>query len=318
MKALKSIRISPPLAALLLAIGLFLLGGILRPGFVSYNQAINIVRLAAFLGIIAAGQTLVILSGNAGIDLSVGAVVTLGAILVFRYVDGQNSRVIPALGLALAVGSGIGFVNGLGITFLGIPPLVMTLGMAGVVQGLILVVTQGQMMGDPAPIMSRLISEPLIFDIPGVVIIWLMLGGLMWLLLHRTRYGKQLFAIGVNRKTSRFSGVRVPLMVLATYTLSGLLAALGGFTVLGFTGSVFLNLGDRYLFPSIAAVVIGGTVLAGGSGSYYGTMSGALVLTLITSLLTAVQLPEAARLIVLGAILLVLLTIYGRQRRLRQ
>ena len=318
MKALKSVRISPPLAALLLAIGLFLLGGILRPGFVSYNQAINIVRLAAFLGIIAAGQTLVILSGNAGIDLSVGAVVTLGAILVFRYVDGQNSRVIPALGVALAVGSGIGFVNGLGITFLGIPPLVMTLGMAGVVQGLILVVTQGQMMGDPAPIMSRLISEPLIFDIPGVVIIWLVLGGLMWLLLHRTRYGKQLFAVGVNRKTSRFSGVRVPLMVLATYTLSGLLAALGGFTVLGFTGSVFLNLGDRYLFPSIAAVVIGGTVLAGGSGSYYGTMSGALVLTLITSLLTAVQLPEAARLIVLGAILLVLLTIYGRQRRLRQ
>jgi len=88
--------------------------------------------------------------------------------------------------------------------------------------------------------------------------------------------------------------------------------------VLGFTGSVFLNLGDRYLFPSIAAVVVGGTILAGGEGSYFGTMSGALVLTLITSLLTAVQLPEAARLIVLGAILLVLLSIYGRQARLRQ
>jgi ribose transport system permease protein len=190
--------------------------------------------------------------------------------------------------------------------------------MAGVVQGLILVVTQGEMMGDPAPIMSKLISEPLIFDIPGVAIIWLLLGGLMWLLLERTRYGKHLFAVGVNRKTSRFSGVRVPLIVVATYTLSGVLAALGGFMVLGFTGSVFLNLGDRYLFPSIAAVVVGGTVLAGGSGSYFGTMSGALVLTLITSLLTAVQLPEAARLIVLGVILLVLLSIYGRQRRLRQ
>jgi ribose transport system permease protein len=174
------------------------------------------------------------------------------------------------------------------------------------------------MMGDPAPIMSKVISEPIFLGVPGVVIIWLVLGGLIWLLLHRTRYGKQLFAIGVNRRTSRFSGVRVPLMVLATYSLSGLLAALGGFMVLGFTGSVFLNLGDRYLFPSIAAVVIGGTILAGGSGSYFGTMSGALVLTLITSLLTAVQLPEAARLIVLGAILLVLLTIYGRQRRLRQ
>lgn len=318
IKTLRELEISPPLAALLLAVGLFLLGGILRPGFVSYGQGINIVRLAAFLGIIAAGQTLVIISGNAGIDLSVGAIVTLGAILVFRYVNGQNGRVLPALGIALSVGAGIGLVNGVGITYLGIPPLVMTLGMAGVVRGLILVVTQGQMMGDPAPIMSRVISEPLILGIPGVVIIWAILAGLMWLLLERTRYGKQLFGVGVNRRTSRFSGVRVPLMVLGTYSLSGLLAALGGFMVLGFTSSVFLNLGDRYLFPSIAAVVVGGTVLAGGEGSYFGTMSGALVLTLITSLLTAVQLPEAARLIVLGAILLVLLSIYGREKRLRQ
>lgn len=318
VRFLRSLEISPPLAALLLAVGLFILGGVLRPGFVSFNQGVNIVRLAAFLGIIAAGQTLVIISGNAGIDLSVGAIVTLGAILVFRYVDGQNGRVLPALALALSVGAAIGFVNGVGITFLSIPPLVMTLGMAGVVQGLILAVTQGQLVGDPAPIMSELISEPLILGIPGVVIIWAILGGLMWLLLERTRYGKQLFGIGVNRRTSRFSGVRVPLMVLATYSLSGLLAALGGFMVLGFTGSVFLNLGDRYLFPSIAAVVVGGTILAGGEGSYFGTMSGALVLTLITSLLTAVQLPEAARLIVLGAILLVLLSIYGRQARLRQ
>jgi ribose transport system permease protein len=145
-----------------------------------------------------------------------------------------------------------------------------------------------------------------------------LVGLIMWTVLERTNYGKQLFAVGVNRVTSRLSGVRVPLIVVATYTLSGMLAALGGFMVLGFTGSVFLNLGDRYLFPSIAAVVVGGTVLAGGAGSYWGTISGALVLTLITSLLTALQLPEAFRLMVLGVILLILLSIYGRQRGLRQ
>ncbi len=317
-KFLKSIKISPPLAAGLLAIALFFLGGILRPGFANYRQLINIVRLAAFLGIVAAGQTLVIISGGEGIDLSVGSVVTLGAILVFRVVDGRNGLVIPALGLILAVGSGIGLVNGVGITLLGIPPLVMTLGMSGVVQGLVLAVTQGELIGSPAPIMSKIISEPLVFNIPGVVFIWIIVGGLIWMLLERTRYGKHLFAVGVNRRTARFSGVRVPLIVILTYTLSGMLAALGGFMVLGFTGSVFLNLGDRYLFPSIAAVVVGGTVLAGGSGSYFGTMAGALVLTVITSLLTAVQLPESARLIVLGGILLVLLSIYGRQRGLRQ
>jgi len=320
MKAsdLKALVLYPPLLALLLAIALFFVGGMVRPGFANLDQAINIVRLAAFLGIIAAGQTLVIISGGEGIDLSVGAVVTLGAIIVFRIVDGDNSMVLPALAACLAAGAGIGFINGLGVTAIGIPPLVMTLGMAGVVQGIILVVTQGELIGGPAPIMSTLISRPLVWEIPGVVIIWLLVGLIMWTVLERTTYGKQLFAVGVNRTTARLSGVRAPLIVLATFTLSGMLAALGGFMVLGFTGSVFLNLGDRYLFPSIAAVVVGGTVLAGGAGSYWGTMSGALVLTLITSLLTAMQLPEAYRLMVLGVILLVLLSIYGRQRGLRQ
>jgi ribose transport system permease protein len=315
---MRALRLYPPLIALLLAIGLFILGGILRPGFANPNQAINIVRLAAFLGIIAAGQTLVIISGGEGIDLSIGAVVTLGAILVYRLVDGQNSMILPGLGLALLAGAGIGLINGLGVTALGIPPLVMTLGMAGVVRGIILVVTQGQLIGGTAPLMSRLISRPLIGPIPGVVIFWLILAGLMWLLLQRTTYGKYLYAVGVNRVAARLSGVRVPLVVVATYTLAGLLAGLGGFMLLGFTGSVFLNLGDPYLFPSIAAVVVGGTILAGGAGSYLGTMSGALVLTLITSLLTALQLPEAFRLMVLGLILLVLLSVYGRQRGLRQ
>jgi ribose transport system permease protein len=290
----------------------------IRPGFASYEQGINIIRLSAFLGITAAGQTLVIISGGEGIDLSVGAVVTLGAILVFRIVDRQNTLVLPALAVALAAGAGIGLVNGLGITTLHVPPLVMTLGMTGVVEGLILVVTQGQLEGGPAPIMTRLIAQPLILAIPGVVFFWALLALVMWLLLERSVYGKRLFAVGVNRTTSRLSGVRVPLVLVATYALSGLLAALGGFMVLGFTQNVFLNLGTRYLFPSIAAVVVGGTVLAGGKGSYFGTMSGALVLTLLTSLITTMQLPEATRLIVLGVTLLLLMSVYGRQRGLRQ
>jgi ribose transport system permease protein len=311
-------RLSPTLLALLLAVGLFLLGGILRPGFVNPVQAINIVRLAAFLGIISAGQTLVIISGGEGIDLSIGAVVTLAAILTYRINDGQNAMVLPALAAALAAGTAVGFVNGIGVAALRVPPLVMTLGMAGVVQGLILSYTQGNMVGNTAPIMSTYISRPLLFGIPGVVFIWLLLALAMWLLLERSRYGKQLFAIGVNRTTARLSGVRVPRMVVLTYALSGLLAAFGGFVLLGFTEVVFLNLGGPYLFPSVAAVVVGGTAIAGGKGSYFGTMAGALVLTLITSLLTAVQMENAFRQIILGATLLVLISLYGRQRGLRQ
>src|SRR5512138_1216213 len=128
---MKRISISPPVAALLLAVILFVLSGLLPNGFgsdfdVARAQALNILRLAVFLGIIAAGQTLVIISGGEGIDLSAGAVVTLSAILVYRITNGANEMLPVGLAIALAVGAFIGLVNGLGITLLSIPPLVMT------------------------------------------------------------------------------------------------------------------------------------------------------------------------------------------------
>lgn len=313
MPALRN-RLSPPLVALGLAILLFLLGGLIQPNFVNPDQAINIVRLAAFTGIIAAGQTLVIISGKEGIDLSVGGVVTLSAMIVFRFTNGDNAAVLPVLLLALGAGALVGLINGLGITFLSIPPLVMTLGMAGVIQGLILAITQGQPNGATPPIMGTLIANPLVVGLPGVVFIWVAFGLLMWLLLERTAFGKRLFAIGVNRTAARLSGVRVQRMVILTYTLAGVLAAFGGFMVLGFTRTVYQNLGQPYLFPSIAAVVVGGTVLSGGKGSYFGTMAGALMLTVIESLLRAAQVEEAYQLMLFGIILLALIFVYGRER----
>ncbi len=317
MTDIKRFKLNPVAIALLLAVALFVLGGLLRPGFFSYSLAINILRLAAFLGIVAAGQTLVILSGGEGIDLSVGAVVTLGGILVYQISNGRNELLLPALGVALLVGAIIGAVNGVGITFLRIPPLVMTLGMTGVVQGLILVVTQGVLNGGAPSLAVGLVSSSFIFGIPGVILVWLLLGVVLWIVLQRTPYGKQLFAIGVNRLTARLSGVHVPAVLIATYAFSGALAALGGFVLLGYTQRVFLNLGASYTLPSVAAVVVGGTLLAGGEGSYAGTMAGALVLTILDSLLTTLQLPESTRQIVYGLTLLLLLSVYGRQRRLR-
>jgi ribose transport system permease protein len=207
-----------------------------------------------------------------------------------------------------------------GITFLKISPFVMTLGMAGVVSGAIIVVTRGSVTGRVAPIMTRLIARPFSPDlqIPNAILIWLLFGILMWLLLERTAFGRNLFAIGVNRVTARLSGVDVTAMNVATYALAGALAGFGGFLLVGNTGVVHLQLGQPFLFPSIAAVAVGGTLLSGGKGSYWGTMAGAIVLTLITSLLTTMQMPESVRRMVLGATLLILISIYGRQRSLRQ
>ena len=322
---MKRMAFSPPVAALVLAIILFLLSGLLPNGFgdsldVARAQALNILRLAVFLGVIAAGQTLVIISGHEGIDLSAGSVVTLAAILTYIFVNGANERVLPALLMVLLVGALVGFLNGVGITFLKISPFVMTLGMAGVVSGAIIVVTRGSVTGRVAPIMTRLIARPFSpeLQVPNAILIWLLFGILMWLLLERTAFGRNLFAIGVNRVTARLSGVNVTVMNIATYALAGALAGFGGFLLVGNTGVVHLQLGQPFLFPSIAAVAVGGTLLSGGKGSYWGTMAGAIVLTLITSLLTTMQMPESIRRMVLGGTLLILISIYGRQRSLRQ
>ncbi|CAA9237499.1 MAG: Ribose ABC transport system, permease protein RbsC [uncultured Chloroflexia bacterium] len=316
------LKIAPPVAAVLLAVVLFVLSGLLPNGFgtdstIAIAQATNILRLAVFLGVVAAGQTLVILSGGEGIDLSVGAVVTLAAIITYTVAGGRNASVIPALLAALLAGGLVGLINGLGITYLRIAPLVMTLSMAGLVSGVILIITQGAVSGAIAPVMTQVIARPLLGRIPGAVVIWGVFGLLMWVLTQRTRYGKQPFAIGTNRTTALLSGVNVNAMVVGTYALAGMLAGLGGFLVVGNTGVVHIRIGDPFLFPSIAAVAVGGTLLSGGKGSYLGTMAGALVLTLITSLLTTMQMPESIRRIVLGATLLLMISLYGRQRALR-
>jgi ribose transport system permease protein len=322
---MRRLSISPPVAALILAIVLFLLSGLLPNGFgsdmdVARAQALNIMRLAVFLGVIAAGQTLVIISGSEGIDLSAGSVVTLTAILTYIVVNGADARVLPALLVALAVGALVGLINGVGITYLKISPFVMTLGMSGVVTGAIIVITHGTVSGKIAPLMTRLIARPLSpsLQIPNAIIIWILFGVLMWLLLERTTFGRNLFAIGVNRITAKLSGVNVTWTNLLTYALAGALAGFGGFLLVGNTGVVHLQLGQPFLFPSIAAVAVGGTLLSGGKGTYWGTMAGAIVLTLITSLLTTMQMPESVRRMVLGGTLLILISIYGRQRALRQ
>jgi len=308
--------------SLTLAIALFLLSGLLPQGFKdvtqAYIQLMDILRISAFLGIIAAGQTLVVISGYGGIDLSVGSVVTISAVMTYGIMDGKNLMIFPALLVILGVGACIGFLNGLGIIYLKISPLIMTLAMAGVVQGLVLVTTQGVYSGGISKLISDIISRPLILAIPGVVIIWILFGLFIWLLLERTSYGKQSFSIGTNRIASHLSGVNVNRMTVLTYTLASIMAAFGGFLLVGYTRVVLLEMGNPYLFPSIAAVAIGGTLFTGGKGSYFGTMVGAIILTLMSSILTTLQMPQSIRQIVMGIILLFILLAYGRQQAIRQ
>ena len=301
---------------------LFLLSGLLPNGFNTWstavNQALNIIRLASFIAIIGAGQTLVIISGSEGIDLSAGSVVTVGALMTYMFIDGNNHLILPVLLLVLLMGAFVGLINGLGIMYLKISPFVMTLGMSGVVHGALILWTKGYYDGEVAPIMTNIIARDLVWGIPGMIFVLILIGIVISIVLTRTRFGKQLFAIGVNRKTARLSGVRISRMVILTYVLAGAMAGFSGFLLVGYTQNAGPNLGYQYLFPSIIAVAIGGTQMSGGKGSFFGTISGAIVIQLITSLLTTMQLPQALQQIIFGSLLLGILVIYGRNKGLRQ
>ncbi len=313
----KALLRRPLVVAGLLLVSLLALGEAVSPGFAAPDQIIKLLTIAALLGIVAAGQNLVILGGREGIDLSVGAVISLGAVVAGNIMQGDNAMILPAILGAALVGGGIGIVNGFGVTFMRIPPLVMTLGMLGVVQGALVAITRGIPSGNAAPALSGFIIEPLLLGIPGVLFIWAGVGIFMAWLLRRTAFGYRVYAIGTNERAAALTGVSIRRMRIALFGLSGFFAGLTSVFVLGYTGNSFIGVGDQYMLPSIIAVVLGGTPLSGGQGEYFGTMAGAFLLVVLQSILITLQMEAFGRQIVFGMTLLMLMLFYGRQRRLR-
>lgn len=318
MALLQGIRTNKEvLAAILIIAGLLIVGQVLSPGFASPEQLVRQLTIAAILGTVAAGQNLVILGGREGIDLSVGAQISLAAVAGGDLMHGNNALLLPGVLATLGVGACVGLLNGIGVTRLRIPPLVMTLGMLGVIQGGLVVVTNGIPSGQAAPALVNLVSQPLLAGLPGVVILWCLIGLFMAALLHRSRLGFRIYAVGSNEQAAMLAGIPVLGIRTLLFALSGVFSALAGLFVLGYTGNSFIGVGESYMLPSIIAVVIGGTSLRGGIGAYWGTMAGAVILTLLQSILTTLQLAASGRQLVFGATLLVLMLFYGRQGRLR-
>jgi ribose transport system permease protein len=307
-----------PLSIAIIAIGGLLIGGeLLSPGFASPRQMVTLLTIASLLGMVAAGQNLVILGGREGIDLSVGGIVSFGAFLAGNIMQESDANIPSALAAVLGSTFAIGLMSGLGVTLLRIPPLVMTLGMLGVVQGALVLLTRGVPSGRAAPMLNDLVTDPLFFGLPGIVFVWIAMGALLTLILRRTTFGYNVYAIGANEAAAALAGVPVRRTRALLFGLSGLFSGLTGILLLGYTEYVFVGAGDQYMLPSIIAVVIGGTSLAGGRGGYVGTMAGAIVLVLLQSILTTLNIPPFGRQIIFGVTLLGLMLLYGRQRRLR-
>lgn len=297
---------------------LLVLGTIINPQFLAPMNIANILTMSALLGFIAIGQTFVVLSGEDGLDLSVGGVMSFGAILATTFMNGQNKNFLLAMVIVLAMGAVFGFLNSLGIVYAKVPALVMTLAMSNVLTSLQQIFTGGYPKGGPSPAASAVTTTKIFSILPGIVVLWAVLAAAVHLVLTKTSYGKQLYAMGANKNAAFLAGIKVKKIKIITYTLCGLMSAFAGFWLCAYNGVVYVNAGSSYVMPSVAAVVIGGTSLAGGKGSYLGTVAGAVILTIINSLLVMADTDEAGRFMMNGLLLIVLLAVYTRQPKNRQ
>jgi ribose transport system permease protein len=282
---------------------------LVRPGTVTPTWISNTLLFAAPLGILAAGQTLVMLTG--GIDLSVASVATGAAYLLST---NSSSGTAFAILIGLSLGLAVGLLNGIGVAVLRVQPLVMTLGTGLMSLGIVVVYSQTMMASAPRvpPVIVLLGSGKIGGILPIDLFLWVPLAALMIFALARSGFGRLLYAIGDNRVACQLAGIRVWQVLLMDYVLCGLLAALAGLVLVGGTNAADLSLADVYLLPSVAAVVIGGTSIFGGRGGYAGSIVGALILTVLNSLLTLLDAPEPIKQILYGAIILLLAAVYTR------
>jgi ribose transport system permease protein len=282
-------------------VALLLVTAMFSPGFLSVSNLRSTLVLAAFVGIVAFGQTFVIIGG--GIDLSLPWVLNSAAIIMTLLAGGQDGALVWVLPAVLLGGVAVGLVNGVGVAVFGVPPIIMTLAANVILQGLILVYTGGSPT-PPAPQLIQYLAVGRIAGIPVIGYIWVLLTAIAWLLLSKAPFGRHLYALGTSARVAELSGIPTSRTTILTYTISGLTAALAGILLTGYSGQAYLGMGDSYLFTSIAAVAIGGASILGGSGHYLGTIAGALVLTILSGLLPALNLSSGALLIVYGAVIL--------------
>lgn len=303
---------NPPLLTALLVALVWIVASLTLRGFGAYGHLRYILELSAVIGIVAAGQTLVIIMG--GIDLSVGAVITVTAILVPLISPDWDSTGLVGVAIALMIAAGIGLLNGAGATFLRVPPIIMTLAMATFLQGLLVVVAGGSAVSvTNAAVIWLGSARPL--GVPAGIILWILVSLFVLVLLHRMPMGSRFLAVGANAIAARLSGINVTRSTLILYTLSGFFSGLSGLLILGMNRQGYVGIGDPYLLTSIAAVVLGGTSILGGRGTYAGTIPGAILLVTTTALITVVNASPGWRSIMFGSLILALLLISGREAR---
>ena len=293
-------RVGSQLAALLGLIVICVVLTILTPHFLTLSNFFNISRQAAVITIIAIGETFVILT--AGIDLSVGSLVTLTSCAMVLVMTTTGSIVLGVV-VGLVVGLGVGLINGLLVAKAGLPPFIATLGMLGIAQGVALVITAGRsMFGLPAAF--KWIGQGNLFGVPAPLVLILILFVVFHIILTYNRLGRYILSVGGNEEATRLSGINVDGIKISAYVISGFMAAIGGIVLSARINSAHPAAGQGYELDAIAATVIGGTSLMGGEGTIVGTLIGSFMMAVIRNGLNLLNVSSFWQQIVIGIVII--------------
>ncbi|MGN6771276.1 MAG: ABC transporter permease [Rhizobiaceae bacterium] len=296
---------------------LFVLIMVMIPGFGTWPSIVSLLVIASLLGIASIGQTLTVLLG--GIDLSIPAIIGLANVLTVRWYGAGIPFplvVLMVVGIALAIGA----LNGILSRLLDAHPLLVTLAVSFMVLGAVLVYTEGQTIGTVPDYLLAAVSPaghtgPI--PVPPIVVMWFALTIILVLLEQYSVIGRLLFATGANEHSARLALVPVNLIWTLAFAASAGCSAIAGILLAGFSGGADASVGQPYLFMTVAAVVVGGTALLGGSGSYGRTFAGTLLITRITTLLIGLGFSDRIQQIMLGLLIIGLVALYGRESHVR-
>lgn len=282
-----------------------------NPAFLSWGTLRLQLVQASMIGIVAVGETLAILLGQ--IDLSIPWTITLSAILSTSLYARDPVWWVP-VAVVVAVGVGVGLLNTLGVWVLRVHSLIWTLSVNLVLQGLTLVYTNAGASGSGVPPLAHVLALGEVGGFPVAAIVWAACGTAVIVSLRRLPFGRRLYAAGSNELAALMSGVPVGRVTACVYVASGIGAALVGLMLSGYASQAYLGMGDDYLLPPVAAVVLGGTQLSGGRGGYAGTITGCLSVVVLQAMLISLDVSEGRREMVFGAILLGLVIVFARRR----
>jgi ribose transport system permease protein len=290
--------------ALVLLVGVG--AGIYSERFRDPGNLTNVLRQTIVLGLLAIGQSLVILAG--GIDMSVALIARVSTLIVAVLFGGNDALIVPLVALGLLIGAGIGLLNGLIITRVYASPFIVTFGMFSILNGISLAIASSPVGKIPPAYLSVYDASlgPLPISVLAMALIW----AAAWLLTGRTPFGRALYAAGGSQRVARLAGIKVSRVLLIAYVLSGLCSAAGGLFILARTGVGDPKMAEGLDFQSIVAVALGGISLSGGRGSVLGTLGGVLLLGVVANMFNILQVDSFYQQLILGLVVLITVATY--------